>query len=512
VAQAILLARLLAWAMSIAPGPFPTANVVWLAVAFCLRSIVAGTAEIVAARTGRGVTSELRRRLFGTLDEAGPGWLATKKIGALALSATRGLRALEPYFSRYLPALVVGVLAPPLVLIVLGIIDWPSALIALGLVCVVPFFMVSLGRRAARESEHQWRRLASMSGRVLELLRGIPTLRALNAFDEGQHEVEAASESVARSINETLRAAMLSSAALEFLAGVGIGLVAMLAGLRLLHASISIAAALTVILLAPEVFLPLRRAGAEFHASTEGRAAAETIFSVLDEAPGYRGVSAGSSEFVALVPLTASDLTVTFDGSSSPALASCSFELLPGDQLVVTGPSGSGKSTLLHVIAGFIKPTSGSLLLDGVSEASLSTRSQEMSFVPQRPHVFSTSLRDNVTLGLAGSDAEVTDALERVGLGEWTRARGGLDAVLAERGRTISGGERQRIGIARALFQNRGVVLFDEPTAHLDAFSIAELRTSLAPWLAERTVIEVAHREGLLAGSVRRLELSGSEQ
>jgi len=495
--------------MSVAPGPFPTAIVVWLAVAFGLRSIVAGTAEIVAARTGRLVTNELRRRLFGALDEAGPSWLATKKTGALALSATRGLRSLEPYFSRYLPALVVGVLAPPIALIVLGIIDWPSALIALGLVCVVPFFMVSLGRRAARESERQWRRLASLSGRVLELLRGIPTLRALDAFEEGQHEVEAASESLARSINETLRAAMLSSAALEFLAGVGVGLVAMLAGLRLLHSSISIAAALTVILLAPEVFLPLRRAGAEFHASTEGRAAAETMFSVLDEAPTNKVISDSSS---ALVPLVASDLTVTFDGSSSPALAKCSFELHTSDQLVVTGPSGSGKSTLLNVVAGFVEPTSGSLVFDGVPGTSLPTRSVEMSFVPQRPHVFSATVRDNITLGLAGSDAEVTDALERVGLGEWTRTRGGLGALLAERGRTISGGERQRIGIARALFQNRSVVLFDEPTAHLDAFSIAELRSSLAPWLAQRTVIEVVHHEGLLTGNVRRLALSRSEQ
>jgi ABC-type transport system involved in cytochrome bd biosynthesis fused ATPase/permease subunit len=452
------------------------------------------------------VTSELRRLLLESLVARGPVGLVEERSGSLTLAATRGLRSLEPYFSRYLPAAVVAALAPPLALLTLAVLDWPSALLALALVTVVPFAMIRLGRRAAREGERQWRRLSSMSGRYLELLRGIPTLRALGSTERGRREVVAANEAVSESVDATLRAAMLSSAALEFLAGVGVGLVAMLAGLRLLNGSFSVAPALAVILVTPEVFLPLRRAGAEFHASTEGRAAAASVFAAVDAAAAPAPSSGVAPSTI--LPLVVEDLRAGYD--ESLVLDGLSLVLGERSTLVVEGPSGAGKSTLLAVLAGLLPPRGGSVSFGGVSAEELDWHElrQHLSLVPQTPHVFGGTVRENLTLGLEIPDDRLSEALDRVGLDQLAAVElGGLDRLLDEAGRSISSGERQRLGLARAVAQDRPLVLLDEPTAHLDEASIDRLRRDLAGWLAERSVVEVSHRRGLLStGPHLRLE------
>ena len=513
IAQALLLAQLLGWAMSSHPGPFPSAVVVGLLAAIVARALVGGFGEALAGRAGASVSAALRRSILAASVAGGPVWLARQRTGSVALVATRGLRALEPYFSRYLPAAVVAAVAPPAALIVLAIVDWPSALLALALVVLVPIAMIRLGRRAAAESERQWRRLSSLSGRVLELLRGIPTLKALGGVERGRQELEAASTSVANGVDATLRAAMASTAALEFLAGVGVGLVAMLAGLRLLNGSMSIVPALAVLLLTPEVFLPLRRAGAEFHASTEGRAAAASAYDIIDAAPPLP--SKDDRIVLVATPIAAEAVSVRYPGADQDALEPTSFELAPGSQLVVTGASGTGKSTLLALLCGFIEPSGGRLLLAGqaLRQHSLQRGTPAISLLPQQPHVFARSLRDNVSLGLDVDDARLRHALELVGLEHLIVDGGeGLDQVLAEAGRTMSAGERQRLGIARIIVQDRELVLLDEPTSHLDQASEAELASRLRPWLAERSVIEVGHRAGLLGPQAKLLRLSRHER
>jgi thiol reductant ABC exporter CydD subunit len=506
LAQALLLARLLGWAMSSPAGPFPTTTTICLVLALGARALLGGLSDLVAAHSGRRVTEVLRHELLGGLRSLGPVGLSDQKTGALALSATRGLRSLEPYFSRYLPAAIVAALAPPLALLTLGVVDWPSCLVALGLLVFVPFAMVRLGRRAARESERQWRRLSSLSGRILELLRGLPTLRALGQVDLGRREVEAASSSVAQSIDETLRTAMLSTAALEFLAGVGVGLVAMLAGLRLLHGSITVVTALTVILLTPEVYLPLRRAGAEFHASTEGRAAAEGIFTLLDAAPEPRLERIVATS---VTPIILEAVTARYPGAQELALAPCTLSLEAGERLVVRGASGAGKSTLLALLCGFLEPDSGSLQIGSLRDEEISTDAIAglISYVPQTPHVFAGSIRENLTFGRAAQDEVLLEVLNLVGLRHLASLPGGLSRILAERGRSLSGGERQRLGLARAVLQDRPVLLLDEPTAHLDELSIEALGTRLDSWLSARTVVEVAHRPCLLREPTRQLRL-----
>ena len=508
VVQVLALAQIISWAMGSHPG-VPTAAICTFAGALVVRSVAAGLAESTGGRAGVAVTTELRRRLLSAIEAEGPAGVAHRRTGAVVLTLTRGLRALEPYFSRYLPAAVVAAAAPPIILIVLAVEDWPSALIALGLVAVVPFAMASLGKRAQRSADREWRRLQSLSTRTLELLRGLTTLRSLGRVDRGHDEIEAAASSVAASIDQTLRASLSSGAALEFLAGVGVGLVAMLAGLRLLHHGLSVATALAVILLVPEVFLPLRRAGQEFHASTEGRAAAASVYALLDAMPPGR-VDQDSRSSAALLPLRLREVSVAWPSSDATVLHDIDLTLSPGEQIVITGASGSGKSTLLAVLCGFVTPRSGRLLLGGEScgFVELASRRPSISLAPQRPHIFKGTVRHNLLLGSGSQerDGEIIDVLAAVGLSHLIAD--GLDAQLAEEGRSLSSGERQRIGLARVLLQGRQLVLLDEATSHLDPLTARLLGKQITPWLSGRTVVEVGHRPSLLSDDAQRWHLT----
>ena len=511
IAQAVLLAHLIGWAMATDAQALPVATLSWLIAAMVARALLGGFSEALSARSGRQVTGVLRASLFSALsrdpDVAGN----DEKTGSLTLSATRGLRSLEPYFSRYLPAMVVAVITPPLAIVFLAVTDWPSALVALVLLAVVPFAMVRFGRKAARESDRQWRRMASLSGRVLEILRGLPTLRALGQVHTGRQEIAEASDAASRSIQSTLRAAMLSSAALEFLAGVGVGLVAMLAGFRLLNGSMSVVPALAVILVTPEVFLPLRRAGAEFHASTEGRSAATSIFKVLDAAPKHQGDLKTASS---LTPIIFDDVSVNYSDARLPALSRFSLHLEHHDHVVLRGPSGSGKTTVTRLLCAMIQPTSGELTLAGLKSREIDTASWRdlVSLVPQRPHVFAASLHDNLLSPRTASDDDLLAALELVGLMHLAAGPEGLARPLAEGGLSLSAGERQRLGIARVLLQDRPVVVFDEVTVHLDQQTIYGLRRRLAPWLSGKSVLETGHRPGLLEHGCRVIDVIGSQE
>ena len=510
IVQAFALARLLAWSVAPEGRPTPTTTVGVLISAIVARALLGLVGEGLTGRSATRVTSELRRRLLAGLLAEGPVAVSGRRTGAIVLATTRGLRSLETYLSRYVPAAMSAAVAPVIALGVLAVSDWSSALVALALVVLVPFVMIRLGRRAAAASTREWSRLSSLSTRSLELLRGLPTLRALGRVDQGRTELSAASEAVAESIDATLTASLSSGAALEFIAGVGVGLVAMLAGLRLLAGDLSLTTAFAVILVTPEVFLPLRRAGAEFHASQEGRAAAESLYGLLDGLEAATRPPAGSTVPPAPAPMVAVDLGARYPGASSLALRGVSFSLDEHQHLWISGPSGSGKSTLLSVLAGFLPIAEGAATIGGTDLGALDPAwwRHQVALVPQRPHVFAASLRHNLLLGRQASDAELHHVLDRVGLGGLAADDpSGLDRSLGEGGTTISAGERQRLGLARALLLDRPVLLLDEATSHLDAETVSLLRRSLAGWLDQRTVIEVGHRSGLAGPGAAVLHL-----
>ncbi len=497
VVQAVLIAHVVDRAMlHHADLHAVTPQLIGLAGAFAARALLGWAGEVSAHRTAAGVTSTLRRQLLGRAVALGPVWLSGERAGELSLTATRGVDALDTYFGRFLPQAALGVLAPLGIVVWVATQDWLSALLLVVLVALVPLSMVWAGRRAAEATEREWRRLSSLSAHLLELITGLATLRAFGRQAQGRREVAEATEGLRRSTMATLRTAFLSAFSMELLSGLGVGLVAMALGLRLLGGTLGFATALAVLLVSPEVFLPVRRAGAEFHASAEGREAAARILAVLDTPPP---APAGTATPTFTGPgLVVRDLVAAYPGRPGAVAGPCSFEVGPGHHVALTGPSGGGKSTLLSVLLGFLAPAGGTVLVDGVPLADLDPRAWRrlVAWVPQHPHLFAGTLADNLRLGAPGAgDDDLRQAVDQVGLGSWLRALpDGLGTAVGDGGMDVSPGERQRLALARARLTGAPLVLLDEPTAHLDEQTVAELRASLDPWLADRAVLVAGHR------------------
>jgi ATP-binding cassette subfamily C protein CydCD len=470
---------------------------------------------VAAHRTSATVTSTLRRQLLTRAVALGPSWLAGERTGELAASATQGVDALDGYFARYLPTLVLSALTPVILLACIVVRDWFSAVILALTVAVIPLFMILLGLEATRNADRQWARLSGLAATFYDLLQGLPTLRAFGRTDDGRHTLARANRELHDETMSTLKVAFLSSLALETMASVGTALVALFLGLRLLHGSLPLGTALAILVLAPEVYLPLRRAGAEFHSSAEGRAAAARILDVLDAADAVV-VPTDAADVRPLPdparhPLRLADITVRHTGRSQAVLDEVDLELRPGEHLAVVGESGSGKSTLLNVLMGFVVPESGGVLVGDrlLTPGHLRDWRRQVAWVPQRPALVRGTLEDNLRLGNPDASAgDVRRALERSGLdGLVARLPGGLATPVGEGGLTLSAGERQRIAIGRAVLRDVPVVLLDEPTAHLDAAREEELRHVLAPWLEGRSVVMAAHRGGLLGRVDRTVTL-----
>jgi len=545
VAQAVLLATVVERVvLHHASLGDVTPELVGLAAAFVARALCGWAGEAAAQRCSATVTSVLRRQLLRHAVDLGPTWLAGERAGELSLAATRGTAALDVYFGRYLPQAVLAGLVPVGILVWVGWEDWVSMLVLLGLVALIPVVMIVFGRRAAAETRRQWQRLSSLSARFLDLVRGLPTLRAFGRAGQGRQEVAAATEGLRQTTMETLRVAFLSALAMELIAGVATGLVAMVLGLRLLGGTVSLYTALAVLLVSPEVFLPLRRAGAEFHASTEGQAAAQRILDLLDEpVPGGPPTSAVAEQRDAdvsaetlsrsagtptpvpasaaarpspptIFPVSLAGVTVTFAGRSAPALDRFDLGLEDGEHVALLGPSGAGKSTVLAVLLRFVAPDAGGVRVAGTDLSSLDPAAWRrlVAWVPQRPHLFTGTIADNLRLGDPGAGtAQLGRVVEAVGLDAMVAGLpAGLDTPVGEGGLTLSAGERQRIAIARAVLRDVPLVLLDEPVAHLDLATEGHLRDRLTPWLDSRAVLVAAHRPELVGRIDRTVSLGGN--
>jgi len=487
-----------------------------LGVAFAVRAAAAWAGEVAAHRTSAKVTSTLRRQLLTRAVALGPSWLAGERTGELAASATQGVDALDGYFARYLPTLILSALAPVVLLGCIVLRDWFSAVILAVTVAVIPVFMILLGLEATRNADRQWARLSGLAATFYDLLQGLPTLRAFGRTDDGRHTLERANRELHDETMSTLKVAFLSSLALETMASVGTALVAIFLGLRLLHGTLPLGTALAILVLAPEVYLPLRRAGAEFHAAAEGRAAAARILDVLDDADAATVRSDGAALPLpdpCRHPVRLVDVTVRHPGRAQPVLDGVDLTVAPGEHVAVVGESGAGKSTLLAVLLGFVAPERGGVSVGDQPLADCSMREwrRQVAWVPQRPGLIRGTLEDNLRLGRPdATDAEVARALVHSGLdGLVGRLPRGLGTPVGEGGLTLSAGERQRIAIGRAVLRDVPVVLLDEPTAHLDAAREDDLRTLLAPWLEHRTVVMAAHRGGLVGRVDRTISLVG---
>ncbi|MFC5663049.1 thiol reductant ABC exporter subunit CydD [Kitasatospora misakiensis] len=511
--QAELLAGLLADGFA-GRGPW-TAALTALGTVLALRGLLAWARGALAQQAAAEAKRTLRDRIAERLRDTGPRRLAAGRHGETATLFTRGLDALDPYITGYLPTMAATAVVPLVVVVRLGLADWTSALIIVITLPLIPVFGALVGLHTAQRTARQWRLLARLGGHFLDVVAGLPTLRA---FGRERHQVGVVREMAdahRRATMRTLRVAFLSSLVLETVATLSVALVAVPVGLRLLGGELDLRTALVVLFLAPEAYLPLRAAGAAFHDSAEGITVAERVFAVLDgEEDGADGGPATGAGSVPVpdartARLRLDGVTVHHPDRAEPALAAVSLTVHPGEHLALVGPSGAGKSTLLALLLGFVTPGSGRVLVDGTDLAALDPEAwlAQVAWVPQRPHLFAASVADNIRLGRPdATEDEVRAAARAAAADGFVEALPqGYDTVLGEHGAGLSAGQRQRIALARAFLKDAPILLLDEPTAHLDPESEAAVTRATAELMRGRTAIVVAHRTGLLPHADRIL-------
>lgn len=503
-----------------------TVELAVFAIAVVCRAAATWWQARLAHRAGAQVVAELETAVVAAGAQLPPRELESRRT-ELAVVAGSGLSGLKAYLAGYIPALLLSVLVPPVVLTVIVFHDWVSAAIIFVTLPLIPIFMILIGLLTQGKSKDTLAATTRLSDQLLDLFSGMPTLRALGRETgradgaAGQqdssrttmtHRVRELGDALHRRTMSALRIAFLSSMVLEMLATLCVALVAVSIGMRLVFDHMGLYAGLVALVLAPEVYLPLRMVGERFHAAQDGMAASERAFAVLDPAAAAAGETANRTqpmrEFHGRLEIR--DLTVTARDGAAPD--SLSTVLNPGTVTVLTGPNGCGKSTALQAILGLIEPDRGEATVDGIAVTDLNRDEwwSHVAWLPQRPVLVPGTLRDNLELlGAPAGPDQVAAAC----------AATGFDAVLADLdagwettvgtgGVGLSLGQRQRLALTRTLAASRQVLLLDEPTAHLDdASEAAVLAALVARARAGATVVIVGHRPSVLAAADHLVEV-----
>lgn len=482
-----------------------------LALTFAGRALLAWGFEIAGRRAASSVLSQLRLELVERRLRDQPTSLDGTEAGEIAASAVQGVDALEAYFGRYLPQVVLAVLVPIAVLSWVGMIDPASAGLMLLTLPLVPIFMWLIGRYTEDRTREHWRALRLLSTHFLDVVRGLPTLRAFNRGRAQTAAISEVSERYRRTTMATLRVGFLSGAVLELAATLGVALVAVTVGVRLVDGGLGLQAGLTVLVLAPELYLPLRQLASQFHASADGLAVAERILALLDApaaAPrGGRLIAPTPAE----APVRLENVSFAYPSRPSLVLNDLDLELLPGETVALVGPSGAGKTTVAKLLLRFAEPTAGRLTAGGIDLAVCRTKvwRSVIAWVPQQPTIFRGTVADNIRLGDGrASERRIRDAAVLAGADRFVEALpSGYETIVGDGGRPLSAGERRRIALARAFVRDAQLVILDEPTADLDRTSAEVVAEAVERLRIGRTVLLIAHRRELVRQADRVVAL-----
>ncbi|VXB60254.1 Transport ATP-binding protein CydCD [Arthrobacter sp. 9V] len=462
---------------------------VWGAAGAVLRSLTVWGQGIASRRAALGVKEELRARLLRrSLSDAGSPPVTGMNDGGLAILATRGLDALDDYYTQYLPAIVNCATVPLLIGARILFADWVSAVVIVLTVPLVPLFMVLIGRHTEDTVREAQSTLRKLSGHILELAKGLPVLVGLGRATEQRAALEEISEQYRTRTMGTLRTAFLSALALELIATISVAVVAVFIGVRLVHGDMALEAGLLALILAPDCYLPLRELGTAHHASDDGREALEATNTVLD-APSHQrlqGTSSSHDGATASAGLVVSGLTVTYHGRSAPAVGPLSFTVGPGRVTALDGHSGAGKSTVLRVLAGLIRQGPGASVTGTITGAV----PEKIAWVPQHPVMANETVQQEIELYLHGYAGDTAQAVTRV------LRKASAEHLAAGNPAELSPGELRRVALARGLARVEAgatVLLLDEPTAHLDQYSASVVRRAIEELSHDVTVILVAH-------------------
>lgn len=524
VAQALVLAALLHRAIvEGAPTAGLLPQVALLATILFIRVALGGFGEVAAVRFGEAIKQKLRAGLVAELLRRSPTWTASKSSGALSSTVLEQVEALDGYFTRYLPAMVQAAILPIGFAAIAFSVDWIVGLLFLISAPLIPVFMALAGWGAEAASRSQASALNRLSGRFADRLRGLVTLKLFGQDAAETARVRLASEELRVRTMRVMRIAFLSSAVLEFFAALGVAGVALYVGLTFLDlvtvrgTELTFAAGMFLLLMAPEVYQPLRLLAAHYHDRASAKAAVAEIERELDALPGAVVPVAAAPVVDSAVagPATLELLRVALaDPTGRPVITETDLALEPGARIAILGTSGIGKSTLLEAVAG-LRVFDGNIRIDGrtlddIAETELRRR---VAMLGQRPRLFAGSIADNIRLGRRDADhAAVRQAARLARVADFADALPeGLATRLGEDGLGLSGGEIQRIALARIYLRDPGLVLLDEPTAHLDVATEALVLDGLAEFAAGRTLIVATHSRAVAARMDKVFRIAGGK-
>ena len=508
----LVLAQALVISAALSPVVSGTASLtdVWpyiagIAAVFACRALIVAAREAVSTRAAAAAVRELRGRVVEASVTLGPRWRATKGAETTTLLST-GLEDLRPYFVSFLPQLVLVCTVTPAALGVILLLDFWSALTALLVIPLIPIFMILIGRFTQAASEDKLASMKRLTAQLLDLMSGLPTLRGLGREKAPRTHLHALGAANTKATMATLRVAFLSGGVLEFLTTLSVALVAVEVGMRLVFGDISLFHGLAVIMLAPEVFEPLRQVGAQFHASANGVTASKAAFDIIEEAEAVASPGTDVCPDMARTDIVLDGLGVRARGAWAPAPTS--GVIAPGIVTALCGPSGAGKSTIIACLLADMTPDAGRVLLRPSASSSESGESvlsdidpaawrRQISWVPQSPTLVPGTILDN--MGDLPLD-DLNDAAAATGFDDvLASAPDGWNTVIGSGGVGLSVGQRQRLALTRALAAHSQVVILDEPTAHLDAVSEETVVRAIdAMRDSGRTVIVIAHRAAMM--------------
>ncbi len=491
----------------------------WLLLALLLaRAALGGCRQMLSARASIAVRRSLRADLLASIESTGP--VGMGPPGELVPAFDEQVEALDGFYSRFVPQRTASTVLPPLLLVFVFFTDWIAGLLLLLAAPLIPLFMALIGMGAEQVARAQFQSMARLGGWFLDRIQGAATLRLFRAEEAARVEVAGRTDELRRETMRVLRLAFLSSATLEFFSSVAIATVAIYIGLGLIGSiefgpapSLTLGTGLFVLLLAPEFFQPLRALSQGWHDRADARAAVTEARAIIDRPPAR---PLAEAEFEPTPPAASrvSLHAVGFGYADRHRLFSgLELEIPAGQRVGLVGASGCGKSTLISLLAGFLHADEGCIELDGRPLARFAPGAlrAHVAWLGQRPQLLVGSIAENISIGAPQAGrAEVERIAEQARVTPFAeRLPQGLDTPVGEGGYGLSGGQVQRIALARALIAPKPLILLDEPTASLDPEAEAEVLAALDRLLQARhsTVVCATHRPATVAWADRRIAM-----